>query len=398
MKYTLMLYFNKFIENIVAEIKQIKNDPRSFICGLFLYFLLSIFVGSMFILLFVNSLYTLINPFVFIIFSVIVLLSLFLLRKKAKLNFSEKNIILLIVIVWILVQFLVVISIELEYGNIKDYYSQEYLSLTRQGTDEVNATWSIVDSFDEEYNGVYGVKGSRIPSRQISSNIGSMILSFNPILRFYFFNFEGMPVDGFFKLIFVQNTGNCGEFASSMKLLMKDVTGFDTRIVHMEGKDHAFPEININNDWWVFDKIYTTPSQPIKSSDYASFLSAEDQNLFNCISDLKDYTNEVSVLSEHGFNSSNLTITAIQDITVNESDNEPMNNAVVEIFAYVNSYDPRVNIGKTDENGQYSTILRSDKEYLILVKNEKLKAIGFKDLLIPLDESSSITVYLHKYE
>jgi len=302
-------------------------------------------------------------------------------------------------ILWILVQLLVVISIEVEYNNIKNHFSQEYISLTRKGIDEVNATWSIVDSFGDEYNGVYGVKGSRIPSRQISCNTGSRIsLSFNPILQFYFFNFEGMQMDGFFKLIIVQNTGNCGEFASSMKLLIKDVTGFNTRVVNMEGKDHAFPEININNDWWVFDKIYTTPSQPIKSSDYASFLSTEDQSLFNCISDLRDYTDEVSVLPEHGFNSSNLTITAIQDITVNESDNEPMNNAGVEIFAYVNSYDPLVNIGKTDENGQYSTILRSDKEYLILVKNEKLKAIGFEDLLIPLNESSAITVYLHKYE
>lgn len=398
MKHIPMLYFNKFAEKIHDEIKQIKNDPRSFICGVFLYFLLSIFVGFLFILLFVNSLYTLINPLVFIIFLVIVLSSLFLLRKKAKLNFSEKNIILLIVILWILVQLLVVFSIEVEYNNIKNHYSQEYISLTRKGVDEVNATWLIVDSFGDEYNGVYGVKGSRIPSRQISCNTGLIMLSFNPILLFYFFDFEGMPRDGYFKLIFVQNTGNCGEFASSMELLIKDVTGFDTRIVHMEGKDHAFPEININNEWWVFDKIYTTPSQPIKSNDYASFLFTKDKRLFYYISDLKYDTSEVSVLSEHGFNSSNLTITAIKDMTTNESDNEPINNAVVEIFAYVNSYDPLVNIGKTDENGQYSTILREDKEYLIIVKKENLKAIGFKDLLIPLNESSSITVYLHKYD
>ena len=290
------------------------------------------------------------------------------------------------------------INIEVEYNNIKNNYSQEYFSLTIKGVDEVNATWSIVNSFHDEYDGVYGMKGSRIPSRQISSNTGQIMLLFNPILLFYFFDIEGMPENGFLKLIFIQNTGNCGEFASSMELLINDVTGFDTRIVHMEGKDHAFPEININNEWWVFDKIYTTPSQPIKSNDYASFLSNKDKGLFYNISDLKDDTNEVSVLSEHGFNSSNLTITAIKDITTNESDNEPMSNAVVEIFAYVNSYDPLVNFGKTDENGQYSTILRGDKEYLIIVKNENLKAIGFKDLLIPSNGSSSITVYLHKYD
>ena len=393
-----MLYFNKLTKIINAEINEIKNDPVSFIYRVLLNFIISIFVGFLFILLFVYSLYTLINPFVLILFSVIILLSLFWLKIKIKLNFSEKNIIILIAIVWILVQLLVVISIEVEYSNIKDHYSQEYLSTTIEGVDEVNATWSIIDSFDNEYNGVYGVKDSRIPSRQISNNVGSMILSFNPILFLYFFNFKGIPVDGYSKLIFVQNTGNCGEFASSIKFLIKDITGFDTRIIHMEGKDHAFPEINIDNYWWVFNKIYTTPSQPIKSNDYASFLSTEDQSLFNCISDLRDYENEESVLSDHGFNSSNLTITAIKDITVYESDNEPMNNANVEIFAYVNSYDPLVNIGKTDENGQYSTILRSDKKYLILVKNEKLKAIGFKDLRIPLNDNSSITVYLHKYD
>lgn len=393
MKHRLMLYFNKFIEIINGEIKQIKKDPLSFICWL----IFCLAVGFLFILLFVNSLYTIINPFVFI-FLVFVMLSLFLLLIKTKFNFSEKNIFLLILIVWVFIQLLVVISIEVEYSNIKNNYSQEYFSLTRNGVDKVNATWSIVDSFRDEYNGVYGVKGSRIPSRQISSNTGQIMLLFNPILLFYFFDFEGMPRDGLLKLIFVQNTGNCGEFASSMELLINDVTGFDTRIVHMEGKDHAFPEININNEWWVFDKIYTTPSQPIKSNDYASFLSNKDKRLFYYISDLKDDTNKVTVLSEHGFYSSNLTITAIKDMTTNESDNEPISNAVVEIFAYVNSYDPLVNIGKTDENGQYSTILRGDKEYLIIVKNENLKAIGFKDLLIPLNESSSITVYLHKYD
>lgn len=393
-----MIYFNELAKKMSAEINQIKNDPYSFIFEVLLSFLLSIFVGSLLIVLFVFSLYTLISQLMLIIFLITLISSLFLLKMKTKINFSKKNIIPLIMIVWILVQLLVISSIEVEYGNIKDHYSQEYLSIRFEGADEVNATWSIVESFDNEYNGVYGVKDSRIPSRQISSNAGAMILSFNPILRFYFFNFKGMPVDGYSKLIFVQNTGNCGEFASSIKFLVKDVTGFDTRIVQMEGKDHAFPEININNSWWVFDKIYTTPSQPIKSSDYASFLFTKDQNLFNCISDLRDYGNKVSVLSDHGFNSSNLTITAIKDITVYESENEPMNNANVEIFAYVNSYDPLVNIGKTDENGRYSTILRSDKEYLILVKNEKLKAIGLKDLRIPLDNNSSITVYLHKYD
>ena len=395
-----MLYFNKFIGIINGAIKQIKEDPLSFICWLFLY----LAVVFLFTLLFVNSLYIVINPFL-LIFLVFVMLSLFLLRKKLGSNFRMKNIYRLIVILWVFTQLLIVISIEVEYSNIENNYSQEYLSLTKKGVDEVNATWSIVDSFRDDYNGVYGMKSSRIPSRQISSNIGQMM--FNPILLIYFFDFEGMPKrwnfkivqgDGILKMIFVQNTGNCGEFASSMELLINDVTEFDTRIIHMEGKDHAFPEININNEWWVFDKIYTTPSQPIKSNDYASFLSNKDQGLFYCISDLKDGTNEVSVLSEHGFNSSNLTITAINDMTTNESDNEPISNAVVEIFAYVNSYDPLVNVGTTDENGQYSTILRGDKEYLIMVKKENLKAIGFKDLLIPLNESSSITVYLHKYD
>ena len=391
-KHALTLHFNRFTENIHAGIKQIKNDPLSRLDFLLIYIL----CGFLFIVLFVNSLYAIIDTSVVIIFLVIVLLSVSLLRIKAKLNISDKNFIRLIGIVWISVQLLVAISIEVGYANIEDQYSQEYLSSTRNGVDEINATWSIAESFNDEYNGVYGVKNSSIPSRQIFSDKGLIRLLFNPFLLFYLLDLEGM--DGYHKLIFVQKTGNCGEFASSMKLLIKDVTGFNTRIVQMEGKDHAFPEININNEWWVFDKIYTTRSRPIKSSDYASFLYVANNELFNDISNLKDDANEASVLSEHGFNSSNLTITAIQDMTSNVSDNEPINNAGVEIFAYVNSYDPLVNIGTTDENGQYSTIIRSDKEYLIIVKNEKLKAIGFKDLLIPLNESSSITVYLHKYE
>lgn len=396
-KHALMLYFNELTDNTHAEIKHIKKNPWLFICEFFLNFLfIYIILAFLFIILFINYLYSIIDTSSAVIISTILLLSLFLLRIKAKLIFSDKKFLATIVIIWILVQLFVGISIEVGYTNIEDQYSQEYFSSIRNGVDEINATWSIAESFNDEYNGVYGVKNSSIPSRQIFSDNGLTQLLFNPFLLVYLLDLEGM--DGYHKLIFVQKTGNCGEFASSMKLLIKDVTGFNTRIVQMEGKDHAFPEININNEWWVFDKIYTTRSRPIKSSDYASFLYVANNELFNDISNLKDDANEASVLSEHGFNSSNLTITAIQDMTSNVSDDEPINNAVVEIFAYVNSYDPLVNIGNTDENGQYSTIIRSDKEYLIIVKNEKLKAIGFKDLLIPLNESSSITVYLHKYE
>ncbi len=66
-----MLYFNKLTKIINAEINEIKNDPILFICRVLLNFIISIFVGFLFILLFVYSLYTLINPFVLIIFSVI---------------------------------------------------------------------------------------------------------------------------------------------------------------------------------------------------------------------------------------------------------------------------------------------------------------------------------------
>ena len=384
-------YFNKITKNVHNNINQMKKAPLSFIPFFFLCFFLAIFIVFL-LFLFISSLYILINPYIFIIF---LLLSLFYLKKK-KLKFSEKDILLFIVIGWLLVQLLIVFSIEVEYSNIKSHYSQEYLLHTRNGLDNVNATWLLVDSFNESYNGAYGSKGIRFPNRQISNyKIPMTIIS--PIFRFYFFDIEKTPKDEFYKLLIVQNLGNCGEFASSIKFLINDVTRFDTRAINMEGADHEFPEININNEWWIFDRTYTTPSKPIKSYNYASFLFIENNGLFNCISDLIDCRNEASVLSEHGFNSSNLTITAILDITSSENDNEPANDAVIEIFSYVNSYDPLVNIGKTDKNGHYSTILRSDKHHLIVVKNENLEAIGLKEVYLPQNDNSSVTIYLHKY-
>lgn len=390
---------NQFLNNIDSVIKWIKE-----FLILIVYLLFILGFEFLLILLFYESLITLINPLVFALFLLMLIFSLFLLKRKNMLNCSKGKVFQSIFILWLSLQSLVVISIELKYNEVRYSYSQEYLSLTENGFDDVNATWSITNSFCEEYNGVYGKKNIELPSRKIFTNSTGLIsLMFNPILYFYFLDSDNSnniaPREGYFKLVIAQNSGCCGEFASSMELLLEDIAGFETRVICMEGKDHAFPEIKINDEWWVFDRIYTTPSQPVKSGDYALFL--EDKELSNYICDLNDASKKTSVLSEHGFNSSNLTIIAVESTTTNRSNDEPKSDATVEIFAFVNSYDPLVNCGKTDENGQYYANLRSDKRYLIMVETKNAfgaSTIGFNETYLPLNDDISVVVYLHKYD
>ena len=392
-----MINFDTILQNIISNIKEIKENPSYFIREFFTVFVATIIIGSFSYILF--ALYTVIDFFVSIIFLTIFMAVLVLLQKNKMFKFTKKNILLVTIILWLSLQAIVVVSIEMEYNTIKTNYSQEYISLRNNGFDEINASWEIMENHYDKYNAAYNQKDVILPNRQISSELGIIALSFNPILLYYFFDFDYIPREGFIKLIISQNTGNCGEFALLTQLLIEDVTGFDTRFIIMEGADHAFPEVNINNEWWVFDRTYTTTSKPIKSSDYASFLSTEHNILFSQIRNLKEKSNKTSVLNEHGFHSSNLTITVIKKTI--PSENEIVKDAIIEIYTYDNSYDPLIDIGNTDENGQYSTNLRCNKTYLIIAKKEtnsrRTICVEIEEIYIPFSDNSSVTVYLRKY-
>jgi hypothetical protein len=289
----------------------------------------------------------------------------------------------------IFLQFVIVISTEWEYSNLEKSYSQQYILLIDDGYNEVDATWNITNSYYGTYKGQYSNESAVIPSRQI------LLRGLNPVFMVYFCYFDGFP-----KLNTIQNCGNCGEFAVSTSVLLKDITGYDTRIIHAEGIDHSIPEININNEWWVFDRIYTIELDPVKECNYALFLQQNNQGTFKFIHDLKEDSEMKSVLSSHGFDSSNLTITALKNTQSDKSlNNSPIEGANVEVFILdSNSSDPLVGQGVTDENGNCSLTLKNYDEYVVRVKVRYLnhKLVGIKEIYLS-SNTTNIVVDL-KYE
>ena len=203
-------------------------------------------------LLFDQSSFSTISIVVIALFFVFGSIIFFLYVKKYS-KFQDKKfllpqvgifVLLFIFVSWISLQFVIVVGTELEYNNLKHSYSQQYISLIDDGYSEVDATWNITNSYYGTYKGQYSNESAVIPSRQIP------LRGLNTVVLIYFYYFDGFP-----KLNTIQNCGNCGEFAASTSVLLKDVTGYNTRIIQTEGIDHAIPEININNEWWVFDRI-----------------------------------------------------------------------------------------------------------------------------------------------
>jgi len=127
----------------------------------------------------------------------------------------------------------------------------------------------------------------------------------------------------------LQKKGNCGEFAIAIKTLLRDVTGLETRIVHMGGFDHALPEVYWNGSWWVFDGIFTTPINPVNADSYAEYLKKNYRNVYENLYCLREDSTGTSVLAEHGFDAVNITIVAIIDPTSSKWDDKPARNAGV---------------------------------------------------------------------
>lgn len=308
-------------------------------------------------------------------------------KKSEKRNY--KIFVVGVLLIWILPQIFALTYIETEYRGVKRQYLQEYEGFLGDGKEELNASWEIVKLYKTEFEGTYG-KAKVLPPNRIIYQNRDIYSLFVPITWLYFSNLDGLD-----KLVIMQRKGCCAEFAQTVTLLLKDITGLNTRSVSVEGIDHAFPEVEFNNDWWVFDLVYTTKEYPVKTQDYAAYLNSSQPDLYTCLATLKNRDTGETLLAEHGFSPSNLTITAIRDITNNPSDNDPAINAGVEIFAFQNQYDPLAAKGRIDDFGKYSVTLNIGKEYLILVKEGKLVGLAKINLSSP---NESIEVYLHKYE
>ena len=232
-----------------------------------------------------------------------------------------------------------------------------------------------------------------MPNRVLFSNSG-FYLGFTLLFLVYLEWF-----DGYEKLVVIQKKGNCGEFAIAIKTLLRDVTGLKTRIVHMEGFDHAFPQVYWNGSWWVLDAIFTTPDDPVKAGRYANYLKENKRFVYDNLYNLKEDETGISILAEHGFKAVNITIVATIDQTSGKSDDRPAKDALVEIFALKNWYDPLVDRGKTDEEGKYQTVLRNYGDYVIIVKSSDNRFVGILEVDgDDLEDGNGIIVRLHKYE
>jgi hypothetical protein len=278
-----------------------------------------------------------------------------------------------------------------EYTHIEEKYSESYNQyLITHPSDFLNASWNLTRKFHDSFLGTYGIQGSFLPDRSLST---SYIPFINPLLDNYFNN-----QNGYQKLLIVQQRGNCGEFSQSITFLLNDTTHFPTRFVNIEGIDHMMPEIEIDNQWWIVDKVFLTPERPINSNNFSSYI---DKSIRDNIANLHSSTNEKSLLKQHGFNETNITVTSFADYPGNALNEKAIKGVIVEVFTSTNSHDPLVAKGITDENGQYTMILNSEKDYWIFAEYEPIplfpKLVGLKPLSNISSDNLSINVNITHY-
>lgn len=295
------------------------------------------------------------------------------------------------IIFCILLQFLMFVTTETMYSSIKSEYYQ--VSRTFLGDNKLNLSWTLVIKYKGEFDSTYGRK-EFLPNRAILYTLSNPVLDlFNPLVLVYLKWFHGYE-----KLVVLQKKGGCEEFAIAVKTLLHDVLGVKTRIVCMEGFDHAFLEIWWNNSWWVVDKIFTTQNKPVKAKLYAKYLKENNKSVYWYIYNLKDYQTGHSVLAEHGFESVNITIVAIIDPTSNKSDDLPAKSAEIEVFALKNWYDPLIDKGETNSEGKYQLVLRKYGKLILLAKSSDGNFVGVSEINgSRMNDGDEVIVYLHKY-
>jgi hypothetical protein len=61
------------------------------------------------------------------------------------------------------------------------------------------------------------------------------------------------------------------------------------------------PEVKINDTWYIFDIIFTTPKHPVKACDYATYLLENRRDIYQKIRNITDYDTSEDLRIEHGF-------------------------------------------------------------------------------------------------
>jgi len=365
---------------------------------------LGLFVILLFIVYSIYALITTSIPFFYvsiifkvitIIFGVIVLgwiyFSFRSLKKAEDKKTTTIKILIVFVIIWLAFQFSIIGGLQYEYSKISENYSNNYHAfLIKHPDDFLNASWDLTQKYYDSFFGTYGVQGSYLPDRSLAATHIPLI---NPFLDYYFDN-----MNGYQKLLIVQQKGNCGEFSQSIVFLLNDTTHFPTKLINFEGIDHMMPEIEINNQWWVVDKVFLTHEKPINSYNLSNYIG---EDIRNNIAFIYSSNKENSLLKQHGFNETNFTITTIVDYPGNPLNGKPIKDATIEVFSINNSHDPLVSKGVTNENGQFSTVLNSDKGYWIFANYEPIplfpKFVGLAPITKSAQNNLSVIVYLTNY-
>lgn len=286
-------------------------------------------------------------------------------------------------------QIAVVGGLNYEYTRTIGNYSNTYQSLLEKNpNDNLNATWELTRTYYKGFDGTYNIVNADIPSRNFAFPLGPI-----PIFKHYM-----NSCNGFQKLLVIQQKGNCGEFSQSIAYMMNDSTHLPTRVINYEGIDHMTPEIEINNQWWVFDIDYLTGNEPINSFNF--FNSIPDDVRDNIANIYSSSEKDKSLLKEHGFNETSITITTILDMPANVWSGKGVEGATIQVFTQKNSHDPLVSKGITNANGKFSTILNKDKDYWIFTTYESnnQKLVGFSDLTNISSSNLSMNVSITNYD
>ncbi|RLF07780.1 MAG: hypothetical protein DRJ69_06820 [Thermoprotei archaeon] len=212
-------------------------------------------------------------------------------------------------------------------------------------------------------------------------------------------------IDEVSKLAAIKKTGACLDFALAITKLIEDLFGCTTRVVSVEGADHAIPEVLVGETWYVIDAVFTTQEKPIKVKHYAKHLANQSKvnkniaKLYHALVRLVDIMTHDDITSEHGFQVVMLTINAIYDATPQQGDEKPVSNA--EVLVYLPSskgfYDTLVLKTYTDERGLATAELVTGKEYVIVVRKNSLIGVEIVHISTSIKSMKiEILMYLEK--
>lgn len=329
-------------------------------------------------------------PLAIIIYSALFLLLHYLSRKKYIINrnhiFINIGIILLFAAILVIPQVFVINAIENESQHAIDEYSS--LANNTVNGDNLAVCWKLTNAFSNNYVSTYHVKNSSIPARNIVNNC---VKPFFSPYAYYFIHNYFMQNSGYGKIALFTQTGNCGEFSQAIVYMINSTLDIPTRSLHFKGVDHEFPEIFIDGSWYIFDKTYTTQRSPVKSEDYAEYIENSNQELSNCIVDLKQVRSDISLLEEHGFNTTTI------EVQLSNWDDISFEDTIVTLYVMDNnSTKPLIQEKHADDTGCCNFSVRSNIRYLIFAEKSSIlqKYTGFKDIL-PTNKTERMRIELH---